>query len=87
MNGKITSIFLFAILSCTVTTVDTASAGCGEFLSRGGYTVLRNTCSQTVTIRWRDEGACRSGCAARISGGSEQTVTQPQGDYRIVSED
>ena len=87
MNGKKTSVFLFAILACTVATAGTASAGCGEFLNRGGYTVLRNTCSQTVTIRWRDEGACRSGCAARISGGSEQTVTQPQGDYRIVSED
>jgi hypothetical protein len=87
MNGTKISIFLSTILTCTVAAAGTASAGCGEFLYRGGYTVLRNTCSQTITIRWRDQGSCRSGCAARISGGSEQTVTQPQGDYRIVSED
>lgn len=76
---------LFTLIS--VSSFEAANAACGEFIDRGGYTVLRNGCSRNLTIRWRDQGACRSGCAARVSGGSEQTVTSPQGSYSIVSED
>lgn len=86
---SIKNLLQFAALVLVVSTVGigSANAGCGEFLYRGGYTVLRNSCSQTITFRWRDQGSCRTGCAARIGGESEQTVTQPSGDYRIVSED
>lgn len=86
---KLRTLLQSAAFVCAVSTICTgsANAGCGEFLYRGGYTVLRNSCGNTITFRWRDQGSCSSGCAARISGGSEQTVTQPRGDYRITRED
>lgn len=77
---------MLSILALVTMGAGTANAGCGEFISRGGYTVLRNSCSQTITFRWRDQGACRNGCAARVSGGSEQSVSSPQGDYRLTED-
>jgi hypothetical protein len=75
------------ILAISTVGAENANAGCGEFYDHGGYTVIRNTCGRTITFRWRDQGSCSGGCAARISGGSEQTVTSPRGSYHIFSED
>ncbi|CAH1688951.1 exported hypothetical protein [Hyphomicrobiales bacterium] len=58
-----------------------AQARCIYFYNRGGYSVAQNHCSRTVTIRWTDSNRCSSGCAARLGGGSEQTVMAPEGQY------
>lgn len=58
-----------------------AQARCIFFFDRGGYSVAQNNCARTVTIHWTDSYQCRSGCAARVAGGSQQTVHPPQGQY------
>ena len=84
-NGILATLFLVALFG--LFGVIPANSTCGRFIDRGGYTVLRNFCSQTVTIRWRDQGHCRTGCAATVGAGREQTVTSPRGSWTITSEE
>jgi hypothetical protein len=85
MQKSLVSAAVWALLQFA--TSSNAMADCIAFFDRGGYWVARNSCSSTVTVRWTDEGACRTGCAARVGGQREQTITAPRGRYRWREED
>lgn len=71
----------WVVLSALLALAAEAQARCIHFYNRGGYSVAQNHCSRTVTIHWTDSNRCSTGCAARLGGGSEQTVMAPQGQY------
>lgn len=48
----------------------------------GDFSYMENSCNQTLNVRWRDQGHCRTGCSIPIRPASRQTITGMQGDVR-----
>ena len=71
-NLLLTASLLFVAFS-------SSAQACANFLDRGGYWVIENTCGRTITVRWTDQGSCSSRCAARIGSYSSQTISAPRG--------
>lgn len=62
-----------------------SSAMCIQDLGKNdlGSQVLRNTCSQYVNLRWRDQGTCNSGCMEFFGpNGSSHVVVGMSGRVR-----
>jgi hypothetical protein len=55
--------------------------GCVSFTDKGSYWTITNHCNRTLYVRWQDNGHCDSGCGTTISGGVEQSITEPHGPY------
>ena len=64
--------------------VDIAEAGCAQIAGTNAMgTTQRNGCSYDLVIRWIDQGYCRGGCVATVSGGGSALTLAVQGGARV----
>lgn len=76
------STLAFAILSSFFCLLGTsAHATCVTFYDAGGYWIAVNNSSQSVYVRWQDQGNCSGGCGANIGGYQRQSVNGMRGRY------
>jgi hypothetical protein len=71
--------FFFALALLAVLAYAQAQNNCASF--QPPY--LYNYCGQTIGVRWVDQGRCRNGCIAYVSGNARQTVGGLDGQYRF----
>lgn len=74
----IVAAFLSPVLS-----VQTAHAqsNCLGISHLPGYTLLQNYCSSRISVYWRDQRYCSTGCMSSIAPGSRDSATSWTGQY------
>lgn len=72
VKNLLAPVLLFVVIS-------SSAQACANFQDRGGYWAIENTCGRIISVRWTDQGGCRTGCAARIGSYGTQTITAPRG--------